>query len=275
MAGAAYDCACSHGAMGSPSVLPMFRSLEQSFKGYAQLGALAWRMNRRYNAWSKQYKSYLSGQAARPPYPVIVQIVPTEACNLRCLPCNQWGVHGYFHDRKFPVGTMDIGKLSAFLENFRRQHVDFLLSVHGGEPFLYQHMSALLDYLQQTGLDTAFSTNGTLLQRFAPQLAAINPQIFYILSFDGGPATNDRIRGQGVSARIMENVRELRARCHAQHTGDPKLLVNYCLSEHNPDDIDGVLQVARQMGAMLVMVHRVQHMLQVVGVLAHPGHAGS
>ena len=53
---------------------------------------------------------------------------------------------------------MAVADLIRFLDRYRQIEPDFLLSVHGGEPFMYHHMPELLDYLAEHRIDTYFST---------------------------------------------------------------------------------------------------------------------
>ncbi len=210
------------------------------------------RNNKRSKNWAKVYKKYLKAPSLSPPLPVVLQIIPTELCNLRCKMCNQWGDNGYFLENKRPVSHMPIEKLTAFLDSFKRQNPNYLLSIHGGEPFCYKDMSALLDYIYENKIDTFFSTNGTLINKFATQLAKINKHTFYLLSIDGGAETNDYIRGKGITDKIIKSIKELEESCIKQKSGLPKLIVNYCVNEYNLEDIDNITSVAKEAGALTI-----------------------
>ena len=204
------------------------------------------RMSRRGKTWASGYKRYLAGLQPDPPFPQIVQIIPTEQCILRCKMCNQWGDTGYFVTGKRPVSSMAVADLIRFLNRYRQIEPDFLLSVHGGEPFMYHHMPELLDYLAEHRIDTYFSINGTLLARHAEKLARMNRHAMYLRSIDGGEETNDLIRGKGTTRKIIEGIHLLRDHSLGMRNGFPKIVVNYCVNEHNPGDIDRVTPIARE-----------------------------
>ncbi len=210
------------------------------------------RNGRRVKKWVTEYKKYLAGDLQDPPFPSVVQLIPTERCNLRCKMCNQWGENGYFITGKREPTSMPAVSLRKFLDRFAELSSDYLLSIHGGEPFMYREMGALLDYASEKKLDLFFSTNGTLLGPHLERLAKVNRHTFYLLSIDGGHEANDRIRGKGTTEKIIKNIRALRAKCAEMGTGLPKILVNYCVNEHNPDDIDSIGRVAKEVGALAV-----------------------
>lgn len=213
---------------------------------------LAYRNERRSKKWSFHYQQYLNEQVNKPPMPAVLQIIPTEVCNLRCKMCNQWGDNGYFLEEKRPVSHMPIEKLTKFLDNFRLINPGFMFSIHGGEPFCYKYMDQLLDYIAEHKIDTFFSTNGTLIHRFSEKLARINKHSFYLLSIDGGEETNDYIRGKGTTGKIINSVKALEEECLRQKKGLPKIIVNYCVNEHNLEDIDLIASVAQQVNATTV-----------------------
>jgi len=224
----------------------------QIIRTYWHFLGIGWRIHRRAKKWRKDHHDYVQGRIEKVPFPAIVQIIPTEHCNLRCGMCNQWGDKGYFLAGERKAAQMPIDKLIEFLEHYRSISPDFTLSIHGGEPFLYRHLDQLLDYIAKRKIDTLFSTNGTLLDRFASKLALINSHTFYLLSIDGGEEANDRIRGEGITEKIKHSADALKVECKKLKVGNPKFIVNYCLSEHNPDAVDDVAKVAKQVGATFV-----------------------
>ena len=126
------------------------------------------RHQRRNKFWFRRFQEALQQGSFTMPFPVIVQILPTERCNLLCKMCSQWGERGYYRSHDDAVGDTPIEKLISFLQSIESS--DFLLNIYGGEPFCYKHMDELLDYIIATGRDTIFTTNATLLNRYLPKL---------------------------------------------------------------------------------------------------------
>lgn len=180
------------------------------------------------------------------PSPAVIQILPTERCNLSCKMCNQWGGRGYYHSHDNAVGDMPIEELICFLRSIESS--DFLLNVHGGEPFHYKGIDELLDYLIETGRDTIFTTNATLLSRHLPKLGRLK-NAMYVVSIDGDRDTHDRIRGSGTFQKIMDNLASLKESYIEQSGIMPLLSMNFCVSEYiTPSDIAGAYKAAEELG---------------------------
>jgi len=160
--------------------------------------------------------------------------------------CNQWGERGYYHSHDDAVSDAPIEKLIPFLQSI--ESLDFLLNIHGGEPFYYKQMDELLDYLIATGRDTVFTTNATLLNRYLPKLSRLK-NAMYIVSIDGDQDTNDQIRGSGTFQKIKDNLAKLKESCLEQSGVMPLLSMNICVSEYIvPSDIVGAYRTAKELG---------------------------
>lgn len=224
------------------------------------------RINKRAGNWTFAYKNYRNSKSNTPPVPPVLQIVPTEKCNLRCPMCNQWGETGYFIDGKRSAAHADFGKLSKFLNDYQNDNKDFTLSIHGGEPFVYKEIERLIDFLEQKKIDSFFTTNGMFLGKYAKALARINRHTFFLVSMDGGKETHDKIRGKGVAEKVIESVRLFREECIKQNMGTPKIIVNYCVCEHNLEDIEHIINLAKELKAWLVNYNYRWFMPEKVGV---------
>jgi len=159
--------------------------------------------------------------------------------------CNQWGERGYYHSHDDAVGDMPIEKLISFLNSIESS--DFLLNIHGGEPFCYKHMDKLLDYIIETGRDTLFTTNATLLDKYLPKLGKLKNAMYFI-SVDGDQDTNDQIRGSGTFQKIKDNLKNLKESCLEQSGIMPYFSMNFCVSEYiKPSSILQAYKVAKEL----------------------------
>ena len=70
---------------------------------------------------------------------------------------------------------------------------------------------------------------------------------------------HDRVRGPGALQQVLHNTGALREQAVEAGSGLPKYIVNFCLSEHNPDGLPGMLRVAREIGAQVVNVEFREH----------------
>jgi hypothetical protein len=136
------------------------------------------------------------------PFPDVVRIEPTGACNLRCQHC--------------PTGLFGSGRGAMRYQTFVRYMLALpivprvLVLYHGGEPLLNRDLPRMIAYAKGAGVGSVvLNTNGMLLGRGAlPGLDEVR------VSIDGG--SEDEFAELRVGAdlvRIADNVR----RFHAQH----------------------------------------------------------
>jgi MoaA/NifB/PqqE/SkfB family radical SAM enzyme len=205
-----------------------------------------WRHHRRQRSWGRRFEAAVRDGSYRLSHPTVLQILPTEACNLRCPMCNQWGDNGYFLAGARAPQHMDAGALATLLRGV--DPTASLVSVHGGEPFAYRHAGAMVDMLAEGGFDVMFSTNGTLLGRHVDGLARLR-NLSLLLSVDGDEPAHDRVRGPGTFRRIREAVEALFEARRRAGAPSPMLMITFVVCEWNGDATARMLDVARELGA--------------------------
>ena len=205
-----------------------------------------WRRNRR---WARATLRNLKAGILTPPPPPLVQILPTERCNLRCKMCNQWGLKGIYLNGRQPteldpvVLERVLGELSAS---------DPVVNIHGGEPFAYSAIDELMAMLIRHPLDVLFTTNGTLLGPQTEVLVRLRRSAF-LISVDGPEASHDKIRGPGAFRAMEDGVRALVKATRQRSGRRPLMLMNCTVSEFtSPEDIEATYQVARRLGFLFV-----------------------
>ncbi len=146
----------------------------------------------------------------------------TDKCNLRCEHC--YAQYSYI-DKNNPQWE-PISTWKNRFQRFKREGVIGLLIV-GGEPALRLDIIELADkFFPIVGI----ITNGTIKI----------PESFrhYIyLSLDGLRQTNDRIRGDGVFDRVLDNYR-----------GDNRVIVNITIMKQNYLELEDLIKVAKDAG---------------------------
>lgn len=205
------------------------------------------RNKRRQRLWAKDYEHAVRTQSFRLPHAAVVQLLPTEACNLRCAMCNQWGENGYFLKGIRQVAHMDVAGLTTLLRGLSPERT--LISVHGGEPFAYKHTRDLLRLLAEGRFDVMFSTNGTLLDDYLSELADIE-NLMFLFSIDGDEATHDRIRGPGTFATAKASLAKLFALRRSRSQPLPLVLMNFVVCEFTTTAIEAAYDVACDLGVL-------------------------
>ena len=95
----------------------------------------------------------------------------TNACNLRCKTCGQWGETGYMIGQPSSVvrETVPLDVYKKMVDEV--SGIKPWIYIWGGEPFLYPDLVPLLSYMKQKGLIGSVVTNGSFLTRNDFQIA--------------------------------------------------------------------------------------------------------
>ena len=126
----------------------------------------------------------------------IIQIHPTLACNLTCLHC-------YSHSAPSRKDELNFDDLTAFLADARTQQYD-VVSISGGEPFLYKRLETVLQFSRAEGYTNALVTNGMLLgSAYNRQLLSLTDLV--AVSVDGPPELHNYVRN---SPKAFEKMSE-------------------------------------------------------------------
>ncbi len=144
-------------------------------------------------------------------HPITISLNMTNACNLRCKMCPQWGESGFYST----VEEQGAAKSLPFetIKSVINELAPYGTKIHlwGGEPFLNHRIIDVIRYIKKKGLVCTINTHGTLLYKFADELVELGVDCISI-SIDGPPEIHDAIRGkQGVFQKVMEGVESIKA----------------------------------------------------------------
>ena len=220
-----------------------------TLRDYLHFFQLYRRNQQRQREWGREYETAVRDGSFKLPAATVVQLIPTEACNLRCPFCNQWGENGYFLSGVRHATHMDEPSLVRLMRNLSPR--DSLISVHGGEPFAYKHTATLLQLLREQQFDVVFSTNGTLLTPHLDRLARIR-NLAFLLSIDGDEETHDRIRGQGTFARARKGMAELFDLRRREGMPPPFVVMSIVVCEWTTEVLEKAYDVARDFNAFAI-----------------------
>lgn len=93
-------------------------------------------------------------------HPIVLHIMPTEICNLKCVFCSvaQRGEDG----KLFPDLTLE--QIKSVVSKFKFMGLKAVILSGGGEPTLYKHINELLEYLKREDIEIGMITNGVDLE---------------------------------------------------------------------------------------------------------------
>ncbi len=218
-------------------------------KDYIHFGRMMRRNHKRQTKWTKHYEAALTSKRFTMPYPPLLQLIPTEACNLDCPMCNQWGENGYFPKGLRKTGHMDFPALSRLIDDMNPSET--MISIHGGEPFVYKHIGALLQKVGQREFDVIISTNGTLFSKCLEPLTQLK-NLVLLFSIDGDRESHDKIRGAGNFDRSREQLHLLFEARRKAGLPMPMTALSATVCEWTGDVLDKVFDVAREFGVFAV-----------------------
>lgn len=194
---------------------------------------------RRLSEVEPRWSAYIHQKGAQLGMPVNGTFELTPRCNFNCKMC-------YIHHTPEQVAASGRRELQAdewldIARQAREAGMVFLL-LTGGEPLVYPEFPRLLHELKGMGLLVTVNSNGSLLT--GPMLEALKkdpPLRFNVTLYGGSDATYERLCGQPVFHRVVENLRALRA------AGLPVRL-NASITPDNRDDVEDIYRIARELG---------------------------
>lgn len=168
---------------------------------------------------------------------------PTFACNLSCPMCS------FAASGQTLVNARDVLPLetwAALVDDIAAFKP--YLTVTGGEPLLYPEIGPLLLHIKRRGLFCTMTTNGTMLDRRAPEFMEDPPDAI-VVSLDGPPAAHDAVRGAGAFARTEQGIAALQALKRERRIKRPFLVINCAITAYNYEQTPDLIPLAREMGA--------------------------
>jgi MoaA/NifB/PqqE/SkfB family radical SAM enzyme len=218
-------------------------------RDYLHFARFYWRGRRRLQQWSKDFEEAVRGGTFKLPNAAVVQLIPTEACNLRCPFCNQWGEAGYFLAGSRKVESMDASAITSLIRNLSPRCS--MINVHGGEPFAYKDVDSLVASLAERDFDVLITTNGTLMKTHLSAVARIR-NLAFILSIDGDESTHDSVRGKGTFKRTRENLESLFDLRRELGLPLPLVIMSTVVSEWTTDVIERAYETAKELGVFML-----------------------
>jgi MoaA/NifB/PqqE/SkfB family radical SAM enzyme len=237
-------------------------------RDYLHFARFYWRGRRRLQQWSKDFEASVRDASFKLPNAAVVQLIPTEACNLRCPFCNQWGEAGYFLAGSRKVESMDEGSITSLIRRLSPRYS--MINVHGGEPFAYKEIGGLLTALAERDFDVLITTNGTLMKSHLPALARIR-NLAFILSIDGDETTHDSVRGKGTFARITDGLECLFQLRRELGLPLPLVIMSTVVCEWTTDVIERAYETAQKLGVFMLNYNLRYFMPETAG-LAYEKH---
>ncbi len=132
-------------------------------------------------------------------YPLVLMLEPTHLCNLACSGCGRI--------REYADTIQAMMSLEECLRSVDECPAP-IVTITGGEPFLYPHVFDLVEAVLQRGKHIQFCTNGLLLEKSLDRLLP-HPNFTLNVHMDGMEETHDRIlERKGTFKTAIEGIKK-------------------------------------------------------------------
>ena len=157
----------------------------------------------------------------------------THRCNHRCAICAQWGESGYNTRDDTPkvTGEVSLEVYKKVIDEVAPKKVHVYIT--GGEPFLYEPLVPLVNYIKQKGLTVQLVTNGVGLEKNAETIVE-NGWDMICVSFDGPKEIHDKCRGvNGALDTTLKGISAIQELKKQRRKKKPGIFVITTISKNN------------------------------------------
>ena len=157
----------------------------------------------------------------------------THRCNHRCAICAQWGKSGYNARDDTPkvTGEVSLEVYKKVIDEVAPKKVHVYIT--GGEPFLYEPLVPLVNYIKQKGLTVQLVTNGVGLEKNAETIVE-NGWDMICVSFDGPKEIHDKCRGvNGALDTTLKGISAIQELKKQRRKKKPGIFVITTISKNN------------------------------------------
>ncbi len=185
----------------------------------------------------------------------LISIKITNACNLSCKMCAQWGETGYNFDRPSEAVRQVVPTERYLTMVDEVAHLRPHFYIWGGEPFLYPGLLDVMRHMKRKKLILNIVTNGVKLASAASDLVEMGLDAL-MLSMDGPEDVHDRIRGlAGCWDTLVGGIRGVVEARRAAGTIKPYIVLLVTISKDNISCFDQILDIGAQLGVDCVTIY--------------------
>ncbi len=183
--------------------------------------------------------------------PINVLVLLTYRCNLRCNMCYYYNENEKSNTAnmidKRKADELSYDQIIKLIDDIAAMGVK-VLTLHGGEPLIYENLFPISKYAVSKGLLVNFFTNGILLNEAVID-KIIDARINTIsISVDGPADIHDRIRGaKGAYDKIIKGIGIFK-RKEKEGLEIPRLLISTSVSAMNQDGLPELLKGIKASG---------------------------
>lgn len=176
--------------------------------------------------------SYNSLMQNHLPMPTMVNIEPTNKCNLKCIMCPR-------DEMERSLGVMDLDTFKEVIDQCVESGVSQITLNGYGEPFIAKQIFEMIEYTMQTPLNLKINTNGHYLNSKNIEQLLNQPPHHLSISLDGATKeTYERVRINGRFDRLMSNLDTLLAERAKRKNHPMKITLQIIRMDETEEEID-------------------------------------
>ena len=130
----------------------------------------------------------------------------------------------------------------------------------GGEPFIREDFLEILAHANKLNLQTAFTTNGTLLNRTKIEKIVDLGIDTVNFSMDGDEDLHDKLRGAGNFRKAMSNLNDLLQYKSREKTNKPIIFVNITINPFTAGHLKEIIHSIRNITGDGIDFYRIHHL---------------
>jgi radical SAM protein with 4Fe4S-binding SPASM domain len=176
--------------------------------------------------------------------PPILQIEPSNMCNLRCLTCATGA-----ELMKRPPALMPFDTYRGIIDQIK-DYVCLLVFWSWGEPFINRDAFRMIRYAKDSGLLVHTSTNGHFFDTREQARKVIDSGLdSLVVAVDGlDQPTYEKYRKGGDLQRVISSIKNLVAERASSGMRHPLITLRFIVMKHNEHQVDRVKEFAEDLG---------------------------
>jgi len=187
--------------------------------------------------------------------PVIVNVEPTNICNLRCPLC----ITGSGQMER-PFGKMNIEHYKKFIDTVADQAL-YITLYHQGEPYLHKHFNEMVRYAKDKGLYVSTSSNAHYFDADAAERVVRSGLDSMIISLDGVTQQSYvKYRVRGDLDTVLDGIRILVQAKKKLNSKTPYLFAQFLVMNHNEHEIPEIKKLAKELEVDRLLIKTTQVM---------------
>ena len=185
--------------------------------------------------------------------PPILNIEPTNICNLRCPLCTT----GCGRMER-PLGKMDFRLYQRIIDEVAHKII-YITLYHQGEPYLLKEFNKFVAYAKSRGLYVNTSTNAHFFDvRNAADVVRSGLDSM-IISLDGVTQESySHYRVAGSLEKVLQGVRNLVTAKRQLHSRTPYLFLQFLVMRHNEHEIPDIKRLAGELEVDRLLIKTIQ-----------------